>query len=479
MYQSITLFIRDLAVWLTLVCLIIVFGMFLRSRRHTNRPRKACNNHRFTSQDPPTCRLIIAGKPLEFNNEQYRTSNPNESKAIPNHQLKVSFGIDNSFTREHSHHAASFVSIAKSRIYLSSQDWFDISHYARTTAQNWINNGFSNLGQDCGPMSDRVQTKVSRFNVADLVQVLTMRMVLHRMFKKTNQEEISDLNILSLAKSINRVWISSKNTEKKVPRFEDDAQLQQAIFDVFKLRDIDPGNNPLDLILPSFETMWRVVLRAALEIGLRTGTEHPAWRKAIVAFSMAPTKDQFEELPSSSPPTSTSSSSKLEHQGEKGCVGTPSAKHLMLEALRLYAPTRRVHRAYLCPRNPALYEILSADIEGCHLRPDIWGDDASKFNPSRWLSLTPAQKEAFMPFGSAPFQCPTNHTFGPRMIGLLVGALLEALDSLLTVRWILECEDETVLGHLKTGERLRPDRSSYGDLYLTRVETREDLSTSK
>lgn len=53
----------------------------------------------------------------------------------------------------------------------------------------------------------------------------------------------------------------------------------------------------------------------------------------------------------------------------------------------------------------------------------IWGPDALVFRSERFDAVTPLQKEAYLPFGSAPHLCPAYHGFGERMILLLVAML--------------------------------------------------------
>lgn len=76
-----------------------------------------------------------------------------------------------------------------------------------------------------------------------------------------------------------------------------------------------------------------------------------------------------------------------------------------------------------------------------------------------------------MPFGSVPFECPAKPTFGPRMIGLLAGAVLVAFDNRSSSTcWKLECGDGDVLEHLKSRERLSLERTAYENLYLVAKE---------
>ena len=68
--------------------------------------------------------------------------------------------------------------------------------------------------------------------------------------------------------------------------------------------------------------------------------------------------------------------------------------------------------------------MLKADIEQCHREPAIWGGDALRFDPRRFMQgLTEDQKEAYMPFSIKPHSCPAERGFGVRAIILLVAVL--------------------------------------------------------
>lgn len=55
----------------------------------------------------------------------------------------------------------------------------------------------------------------------------------------------------------------------------DNEALRNALRDILPLSKVsDPRENPLNLILPGFETMWRVVLRDFVELAYKTGKEH-------------------------------------------------------------------------------------------------------------------------------------------------------------------------------------------------------------
>jgi Cytochrome P450 len=264
-----------------------------------------------------------------------------------------------------------------------------------------------------------LDTSSPSIKLVPLAQSLSLHAVLWVFFSSRDDSRVEYLpfnSLVRLSEEINRAWIASKNEDTLI-EFMDNTHLQVALATVLPGRDIfDPRENPLRLILPGFETLWRIVLRTFLEIGYKTGNQHPNWREAMVAYTMNPTASQSSDT-------------------------TPgngvSAKFLVNEALRVYPPTKRVYRAW--KEDPTSEPIeISADIDACHMRTDIWGANAAQFDPSRWKNLTREQEEAFLPFGSKPFQRPAKPVFGPNIIGILVGTLLDAFYDF----WPLDGEEE-------------------------------------
>ena len=77
------------------------------------------------------------------------------------------------------------------------------------------------------------------------------------------------------------------------------------------------------------------------------------------------------------------------------------------EALRLYPPTKRIHRATSSALHTASSTptpiIVAADIESLHRDSFIWGHNAHDFFlPRKSQGLIQHQKGAYMPFGLAP-----------------------------------------------------------------------------
>ncbi|KAL1961896.1 hypothetical protein VTN77DRAFT_929 [Rasamsonia byssochlamydoides] len=384
--------------------------------------------------DPNICRLLIAGRPLGANKRNQLP--PLLSRALPNQRLRIAFGIDNAFTSDDKGHVVHFVSRAKHLINLSSAEWISLSRFVQCASRDLL---------DCLRTDDSPEIRVK---LTSVIQVVSLRAVLRILFELGKDDEVRENGVvgdshplLMLAEAINNVWIASKRGNA-VPRFEENYDLQESLRAVFPGHNIlTPRENPLNLILPAFETLWRITLRTFIETRFATGRHHPEWQAILVAFAQTPTEEQF----------------KLRSTGD----GNISAEFLVLEALRLYPPTRRVHRAYRWSTLDKHVDI-AADLEACHTAADIWGSNSTAFNPGRWNNMTREQRNAFLPFGSTPFICPASSVFGPRMIALLVGALCSEMQG----DWKLESNEGEVMKDLVSGKRLSAEREAYGEVFL-------------
>lgn len=435
--------------------------------------------------DPELCRQLIRGELTQ--GLRHNQLSLLQSRATPNQRLRAVFGIENAFTSTDAVVAENFVREARRRINLEPAEWSNLSHVLVDTVRQWIFPGFDTgvlrgRSRNSTLSSHRGTPRSGRINITSLVQALTLKAILTTVCKAEAQDRPDDLAILQLAQQINRGWIQSKKRTETgrdgtdMLNFEQNGPLQASLRAVF----FQPGQgrtNPLNFVLPSFETMWRVVFRALLETNFQSGCEHPEWAEAMIAFCREATKAQFEKRPSST--TTTTTTAAIEREGQSP-TETPSAKDIVVETLRLYPPTRRIYRSYHWGAGPASdtsvpshdfatqYGTIAADIEACHLRSDIWGSSAARFDPARWMNVTPEQNHSFMSFGGQPCECPAKAVFGPRMVGILVGALLLVLDEgrKCGMKWTLECGDDQVMRSLALKERLSLERDAYDDLGL-------------
>ncbi|EEQ27287.1 hypothetical protein McanCB56680_005958 [Microsporum canis] len=405
------------------VGMLLFLGRALCSRASTSKSAL------IRRSDADSCRMIIAGK-NPFQNTATGILTSLQSRAGPNQALRKAFGINNAFTSEDNNVVKDFVAKARTRMNLYIADWERAATLAATTLKSL---GFlEQVGRDCDGATSRTVP------VANVVQVTCLTVVLSTILQ-ADIDKFQYKDILDLAEGINRIWVSSKNMKEELrPVYQKEVALHNILRAIFPGIQVDDSTqNPLNLILPSFETLWRIVLRTFLEV---ISSRKPEFKQALEAFFRSPGKEQFN------------------HQISPGI----SARNIISEALRLYPPTRRVYRHVRNPGTdkPILY---AADIEACHRNAIVWGPDALNFYPGRWESLNNSQKASFMPFGAEPFLCPAKPVFGPRMIALLVGALLcNYADG-----WELHGRfGKRDINMITEGVYL--DRNSCGELYLMR-----------
>jgi hypothetical protein len=204
----------------------------------------------------------------------------------------------------------------------------------------------------------------------------------------------------------------------------------------------DEKENPLNIILPTYETLWRVVLRCFLEVSFRNTFEITReWQGLFEGFLENPTPKQFSER-----------------------TGRSSVQDIVKEALRLYPPTRRIYRQEMVDS-----EMVAIDVEYLQRMEEVWGADGKSFKPERWGALQAAgdarYKRAWMPFGKGSFQCPARK-LAPMMIGVLVGILIQSFGG---GEWVLGGREWSVLNE----EPLENGREAMEGLTIRKVETQD------
>ncbi|RAH66399.1 cytochrome P450 [Aspergillus aculeatinus CBS 121060] len=383
------------------------------------------NSPRNKTHQPTECRTLIQAHRFRA---RRNFLSPHRARIRPNTRLAFAFGIENAFTTPDEEYATHFVRNARNLINLQAQDWERLAKSLQSKANELI-------------------STAHRLHLASVVQSLSLRIILTTLLNaELDTLPDAEKHMVSLAQAINRAWVSSKNDVDLI-EFADNPGLQASLSALFPTFDgTDPRGNPLCWILPGFETSWRINLRIVLELLLNTGQTHPDWTATMIAFAENPTKTQFEAAG----------------------ADEVSAKDVVAEGLRLYPPTKRIYRAFEWEENGARHsDTFAAAVEACHLAGRVWGQDALKYNPLRWRAVTDVQKQAYLPFGGAPFECPAKAVFGPRMIALVVGVFVGVLQ--VGHGWRLVDKDGNGVNDVFGGERLKNDRGSYEELFLVRA----------
>lgn len=283
-----------------------------------------------------------------------------------------------------------------------------------------------------------------------LVRSVCLKIVLHVLFDR-NPLELDNESILTITESINTLWIQSKG--KWGPSKVDKSTLRNALKKFFP--GWDPSNNresPLNLIIPSYETLWRVVLAGFLQVTFVRGAS-PTWRSTLAHFFANPTIAARKEFVQDSDEFPV------------------SVDHLVKETLRLYPSVKRVNRQLNMDNRPGP-EDVAADIEACQRNQALWGADAQRFIPSRWINPSNEARNSFMAFGVFPFVCPAKGEFGPMMVGILVAAFTHHISS---EKWHLKSGEGSLdvvqrgLEKALSGEEpLVSDRSTYEGIRIVR-----------
>lgn len=284
-----------------------------------------------------------------------------------------------------------------------------------------------------------------------LVRSVCLRVTLQVLFKPS-ELKLEDENVAIMAESINSLWIQSKGSA--APLESDKYVLNKALTQTFpQMRWLDPRENPLNLIIPAYESLWRVVLSGFLQVTFVKVASAATWRSILAKFLASPTPEARTN------PVIGPEASAI------------SADFIVKEALRLYPTVKRVYRKFHMDNETGPVDV-QADIEACQRTEALWGADSERFVPSRWINASDEARDSFMAFGSKPFVCPAKHEFGPMIIGILVAALAEFVSS---EDWLLKLSESNSdvaqrdLERALNGDKpLVSDRSTYEGIRIIR-----------
>ena len=388
--------------------------------------------------DHRICKRILACQGIDENGIEYGIS-PLESRAIPNQRLVQAFQIDNAFTTTSQMYLKEFKNSATLKFSkLGPQQWKRSGEVANMLVRRAI---------EKATWTDSSETDTRVIDLTSFVQAFTFKMSLYFLYG-SRPLDLEDRPIQKITSTINHIWIRSKRVHDSNALQSDRQSLMAYLQDVLPHVRETSKDNPLNFILPAYETLWRVVFLCLLEVLFRNGDDTAAasWREVLVRFLNDPTDYQFKQM--------------IEDPSENSLP--VSASFLVNEALRLYPPTKRIYR-YLHLKGREKPELLAADIEKCQRNKIVWGQDSLAFNPSRWKDLCGEGHRSFMPFGDQPFTCPARQNFGPWMIGLLVAALATNFDRGV---WKYAIHDKDA--RFEPNEPLRSERDAYAGLTISR-----------
>ncbi|KAG5350767.1 hypothetical protein C0989_009357 [Termitomyces sp. Mn162] len=318
------------------------------------------------------------------------------SRALPNARLIKAFALTNTFVSCEVDIHTAFV--GRAMFLLKS-----------VTERGWVH--FQNIAVDS------VEEALSHADEKDFdifVQDVTMRVALVAILGidvSVGELDSEDIHIVSML--ITLLWSLSKQPDPipadLLPRLN--RHLRRLIPDEIAYP------NPLDFVIPVWETMWRVI---ATSVAYAQNFSY-----IFSELHCSPTMDQFRHFD-----------------------GThPSVEWFITEVMRLHPPSKRIARASLIHPFPAFlplsFDKLTAKLFGPLLRREcadigsvlrskcIWGADADVFEPLRFHSnrLTRDQEMIkSLPFGCGRYKCVAAN-WAPMAAGIISAAILDRVQS--------------------------------------------------
>lgn len=378
-----------------------------------------------------------------------------ETRAGPNIRLAKNFGIENPFTTiDEDYHKDFKVKIAKI-LKTSGPEWRRLWTLSKEITH------------------DHVAKQESKTNIplVSLIQSVVFKIVMLKFFPDDSKLD-EDAAIANITRLINTIWIDSKRSQnldstdgilftlRKILKRDlspdsvtrNLAALKKNLAYVLPSTDCEnPRESPLNIILPAYETLWRVVFNSIIEVLFRHEDKNSLWKACIRKLGQ---------------PLDSKGDVSLYTDTKCGL----SILAIVNEALRLYPPTKRIYRWEQRENQHGTLneypELCAADIEAVHRDDQIWGLDALQFDPERWSRYSADEekrvKESFMPFGVGSLSCPAKK-FAPKMVGLIVAVLVEELESRFSC--VAELEED----HIDGVEPLKAKRDSYDTLRLARL----------
>ncbi|KAI1517899.1 hypothetical protein Ptr86124_003200 [Pyrenophora tritici-repentis] len=227
-----------------------------------------------------------------------------------------------------------------------------------------------------------------------LTQFIVLKQSLCYLFKnaqealKTSKTQFDDVKFIEaeLGRAKAPIWSDQKDLYAALRR----VTVSKKIFDMLGMFPEDvpddkpgdtttldptkPTENPMNLLLPAYETMWRVVIRCFLEIKYCGAPNKLDWTTILRGY--------LEDL--------GNANCKLNDAFHKSSTTASSVRpaEIVKETLRLYPPTRRIYRMYFDER-------VATDIEECHRFEILGGQDPLTFRLERWQNICTAQRQDF------------------------------------------------------------------------------------
>ncbi|KAJ7700771.1 hypothetical protein B0H17DRAFT_1128627 [Mycena rosella] len=311
------------------------------------------------------------------------------SRALPNARLVAAFKLTNTFVSADPTIHIDFVAKCIELFHIAEKDW---PHFNCVAEQ-----------------AVKLAIPDETIDFRTFVQSVTLSTVVVGLLDTTADITALASDVEAVGDLITQVWILSKKPEEIPP------DLLAKLND--HLRRLMPDEvaypNPLDFVVPVWETLWRVV-------GVTLAHVHTD----IVA------RAEFQML--------NDNPDLLNSREPKPDVTAPSAVDYINEALRLYPPVRHITRhtfkpsrltaflpRFLAARLPPRTTPEIADIESTQ-RSASWGPNPDAYDAGRFLHH-PTLARDLLAFGCGPLKCPASG-WARGAAAVIVGAILNRVD---------------------------------------------------
>ncbi|KAF0513780.1 cytochrome P450 [Gigaspora margarita] len=343
------------------------------------------------------------------------------SRAIPNQGLKKAFQISNPFTNPNENYRKEFVKVIHKTINFDNNKWQRFANIALETVKNEkvFKTGFIELV----PWVQKITLSIilrgylgfaaNVYEVIDDIPKLINDIWLKSKQYDKNQKSIQQ-SISLLKNKLYRAALMSQSKDEGINVIQEISKIaHKHLNDIQELPQLTSGfinptedelETPLNIIIPAYETMWRVLLYAILEIKVREFLivkNNSKMKKNNHLKDLNNSIDNFLKNPTYS------------------TLKTNSLNLIVKETLRLYPATRRIHRT--C--NGRKYMI---DVEKIHRDPTTWGDDSLCFKPERFEKSDTSSW--YIPFSVGKMKCAASEKFAPTVAAILIAAVLSSVD---------------------------------------------------
>jgi hypothetical protein len=169
--------------------------------------------------------------------------------------------------------------------------------------------------------------------------------------------------------------------------------------------------NPLNFIIPAYETMWRVAATAVVY-----SNRDDLLRDAFISYNENPTDYQFRAFTS------------------EGTGAQPSVEAIVSEVLRLHPPTRHISRSVDVPwwKRPFASSVEVADIEEVQ-KSLLYGSNPESFNPMRFHESDDGPRDQLYAFGHGKLRC-VAASWAPSATAIVTAKIMAKFDTTFTLK---------------------------------------------